>query len=168
MPPLGPGLSEDDVTGMVGDWLRREHGVAVCPRYNLPLDAPLPTEWKPAVIGIDLVAGVPGEPPSWVVEAVGDLNNAPHYQVHFSGCLYTLLTRTRPDDREAGRRLCLAFPYYPEGKVPSPYAPVLKRLHGTRFAALGLDLLIVAPGPRVTHLEGDAVSDFLEELAGQV
>jgi hypothetical protein len=165
MPPLGPGLSEDVVSQMTADWLRETHGLSVYLRYTPDLSEPLPAEWKPAVIGVDLVAGTPGEPPAWIVEAIGDLNNAPHYQVHFSGGLYTLLTRTRPDDAAKGRHLALALPYYPEGKVPSPYVPVLKRLHGTRFASgLRLELILVAPGPRITHLEPDAVDAFLVEL----
>jgi hypothetical protein len=165
MPPLGPGLSEDQVSDFVSQWLREAHGLATYQRYNLDLSEPLPEAWKPAVIGVDLVAGIPGSPPEWIVEAMGDLNNAPHYQVHFSGTLYTLLTRTRPDDREKGRHLALALPYFPEGKVPSPYVPVLKRLTGTRFASgLEFDLLLVAPGPRVTHLEGENTADFLSSL----
>ena len=169
MPPLGPGISEDDVASMTRDWLRDAHGLVVHQRYTLDLGDPLPEEWRPAVVGIDLVAGHPGEPPTWIVEAVGDLNNAPHYQVHFSGCLYTLLTRTRPDDRAAGRHLAMALPYYPEGKVPSPYVPVLKRLQGTRFASgLNLDLLLVAPGPRVTHLAGAKVDAFLSDLPERI
>jgi hypothetical protein len=150
---------------MVADWLRDTHGLTVYPRYNRDLFEPLPDEWKPAVIGADLVAGIPGSPPSWIIEAIGDLNNAPHYQVHFSGGLYTLLARTRPDDLARGLHLALALPYYPEGKVPSPYVPVLKRLHGTRFASgLQLELLLVAPGPRITHLGPEAVEEFLAGL----
>jgi hypothetical protein len=149
---------------MVREWLRDTHGVTAYPRYNRDLSEPLPATYDPAPIGIDIVAGTPGQPPTWIVEAIGDLNNAPHYQVHFSGCLYTITTRTRPDDAEAGRHLAMAFPYFPEGKVPSPYVPVLKRLRDTRFFALGLEFLIVAPGPRVTHLAGAALRVFIEQL----
>ncbi|MBW3622558.1 MAG: hypothetical protein KY468_04020 [Armatimonadetes bacterium] len=164
MPPLGPGLSEDDVTRMVREWLKETHDLAAYPRYSLDLSEPLPETYDPAPLGIDIVAGKPGESPTWIIEAIGDLNNAPHYQVHFSGCLYTILTRTRPDDLEAGRRLCIAFPYWPEGKVPSPYVPALKRLQNTRFFSLGLEFLIAAPGPRITHLAGEELRAFIEGL----
>ncbi len=164
MPPLGPGLTEDTVARLVQDWLEETHGLIVCPRYSLNLAEPLPDTWKPAVIGVDLVAGQPGAPPTWIIEVIGDLNNAPHYQVHFSGCLYTLLTRTREDDEAEGRRLVMAFPFFPEGKVPSPYLPVLRRLRGTRFLNLGLELLVVSPEPKVAHYVGEEVERFLMAL----
>jgi hypothetical protein len=149
---------------MVREWLRDTHGLTAYARYNLDLAEPLPESYSPAPIGIDVVAGTPGQPPAWIIEAIGDLNNAPHYQVHFSGCLYTITARTRPDDLEAGRHLVMAFPYFPEGKVPSPYVPVLRRLQNTRFFSLGLEFLIVAPGPRVTHLFGADLKDFIDSL----
>ena len=164
MPPLGPGISIDGVTESVAQWLRDSHSLTVHSRYTLDLSEAMPAVWKPAVIGVTLVAGTPGHPPDWVIEAVGDLNNAPHYQVHFSGALYTLLTRTRPDDRTKERRLALALPFHPEGKVPSPYRPVLKRLHGTRFLDAGLELLLVAPNSQVTHQAGDDLERFLANL----
>ena len=166
MPPLGSALSEDDVAKMIREWLEETHGLTAYLRYPHDLAEPLPPadEYRPAVLGIDVVAGRPGEPPTWVIEAIGDLNNAPHYQVHFSGCLYTIVTRTRPDDREAVRRLCIAFPYSPESRVPSPYVPVLKRLLGTRFFSLDLEFLVVAPGPRITHLTGSELEAFIEAL----
>ena len=164
MPPLGSNFSEDVVARMVREWLQGDHGLTVYPRYNRDLSEPLPDSWDAPPIGIDLVAGTPGEPPLWVVEAIGDLNNAPHYQVHFSGCLYTLVTRTRPDDAETGRHCAIAFPYDPNGKVPSPYVPVLKRLLDTRFFALGLEFLVVAPGSGVTHYAGEAVREFIASL----
>lgn len=164
MPPLGSALSEDDVTKMVREWLQNDQGLTVYSRYNLDPSEPLPDTWDTPPLGIDLVAGTPGQSPIWVVEAIGDLNNAPHYQVHFSGCLYTLLTRTRSDDADTGRHLVIAFPYDPHGRVPSPYVPALKRLEPTRFFDLKLEFLVVAPGPRVTHFAGEALREFIASL----
>lgn len=164
MPILGSALTEDIVTKMVRTWLEEVQGLTVHARYALDLSEPLPEAYDSPPIGIDLVAGVPGHPPTWVIEAIGDLNNAPHYQVHFSGCLYTITTRTRPNDLDTGRHLVMAFPYNPQGVVPSPYVPVLKRLPNTRFFSLGLEFLVVAPGDRITHLAGPELAGFLEGL----